>query len=365
MTAIPDRRSESDADDIPVPWDQRPIVGERRGLPWWGAVLGAFGLAVIGAVIDMQTQDTLGWLFKGAYFIGSVGAVCAVQRRSLFGPMVQPPLILGITVPGVVLLVSGLPDDSDTLSKALAVGTPLINGFPTMAITTACTLVLGIVRIYRERDPDAKPTAADGKRPTDPKRPGSAARGGAGARGDAPRGRRPADRGEPVEGRGEGRPGAAAAGAVAGPAARRPARPPAEDDLRRRRDDVRRSGGRRGAEDDPRRASRRGVSDDLDDGRPGEAPRGGRRRGPEDERRAARRPVEDDPRREAGGRGGKVPPPGRRPRQRGGLPPEESRGGGPAAERPRRVPPPAGDPRRAPNGRRGTPPRRRPWDDGA
>ncbi|GAA3822453.1 DUF6542 domain-containing protein [Amycolatopsis tucumanensis] len=346
MTAIPDRRSDSDADDIPVPWDQRPIVGERRGLPWWGAVLLAFGLAVIGAVIDMQTQNKLGWLFQGAYFVGAVGAVCGVQRRSLFGPMVQPPLILGITVPGVVLLVSGLPDNSDMLTKVLAVGTPLINGFPTMAITTGCTLVLGIVRIYRERDPDAKPKAGDGKRPTDPKRPGGEVRGGA-PRGDAPRRRRPAE----DRAGSEDRPGGdgAAAGAVAagrGVAGRRPGRRPVDDDPRRAADDAPRRG-RRGAD-------------------------GGARRPAEDDPR--RDPgLRDDPRREA--RGGKTPPPGRRPRQRG-VPPEEAdrrggepRTGGPAADRPRRVPPRGGDPRldprRAPEGRRGTPPRRRPWNDDA
>lgn len=343
MTAIPDRRSDSDADDVPVPWDQRPIVGDRRGLPWWGAVLLAVGLAVLGAVIDMQTQNTLGWLFKAAYFVGAVVAVCAVQRRSLFGPMVQPPLILGITVPGVVLLVSGLPANSDMLTKALAIGTPLINGFPTMAITTGCTLVLGLVRIYRERNPDAKAKAAGSNRPTDPKRPGGAGRGGAG-RGEPPRGRRPADDrpgagedrpGGPGVSRAAGGVGAAAAGRAA--AGRRPGRRPSEDS-------------RLAADDAPRRG-RRGV-----DG-------------------AARRPVEDDLRREPGARSGMTPPPGRHPRQRG-LPPEEpnrrsgeSRAGGSEADRARRVPPRAGDPRRdarrAPEGRRGNPPRRRPWDDEA
>ncbi|GHF27665.1 hypothetical protein GCM10017786_72410 [Amycolatopsis deserti] len=354
MTAIPDRRSDSDADDIPVPWDQRPIVGERRGLPWWGAVLLAFGLAVIGAVIDMQTQNTLGWLFKGAYFVGAVGAVAGVQRRSLFGPMVQPPLILGVTVPGVVLLVSGLPDNSDMLTRALAVGTPLINGFPTMAITTGCTLVLGIVRIYRERNPDAAPKAGD-KRPTDPKRPDGAGRGGA-ARGDAPRGRRPAE-GRSGSGAGSGSGGRSSSGPDSG--AGRPAgEGRAAGAVAAARGVAGRRPGRRPPEDDPRRAA-------------DEAPRRGRR-GADG---GARRPAEDDPRRDAGARGAKTPPPGRRPRQRG-VPPEdadrragEPRTGGPAADRPRRVPPRAGDPRldprRAPEGRRGGTPRRRPWDDEA
>nr|WP_208407365.1 DUF6542 domain-containing protein [Amycolatopsis granulosa] len=319
-----------------MPWDQRPIVGDRRGLPWWGAVLLAFGLAVAGAVIDMQTRHELGWLFKGAYFIGAVAAVCAVQRRSLFGPMVQPPLILGITVPGVVLMVSGMPENSDMLSKALAIGTPLINGFPTMAVTTGCTLVLGIVRIYRERNPDLTAKTGDGKRPTDPKRPGGAGRGDAGSSGRRPAADRPGGAEDRAGGSKEGRTGGAAAAGRAS-AGRRPGRRlPPEDDPRR-------------ATDTPRRGRAGGDS-------------GGRRAG------------EDEPRRDPAARGGKTPSVGRRPRQRG-VPPEEDdrRGGEPrsggAANRARRVPPRAGDPvqepRRAPQGRRGTPPRRRPWDDDA
>jgi hypothetical protein len=154
VTAIRDRRSDPETDDVRVPWDELAIIGERRGLPWWGAVLAAFALAAIGAVVDLQVGEGLSWLFQACYFVGSVGAVCAVRRANLFGPMVQPPLVLAVTVPAVVLLGSGLPANSDTLSTALAVGTPLINGFPTMAVTTAVTVLLGVARIYRERDPD-------------------------------------------------------------------------------------------------------------------------------------------------------------------------------------------------------------------
>lgn len=135
-------------------WDRRPIFGSSEGLPWWAAILLGFGMAILGAVIDFQLQDTLGRLFQGCYFVGSVAAVAWVQRRHLFGPMVQPPLILAITVPGVVLLASGIRAGADTLTRVFAVSTPLINGFPTMAITTVATLAIGIFRIYRERDPE-------------------------------------------------------------------------------------------------------------------------------------------------------------------------------------------------------------------
>ncbi|WP_236789267.1 DUF6542 domain-containing protein [Amycolatopsis sp. GM8] len=339
MTAIRDRQSDPDADDVAVPWDERAVVGARRGLPWWGSVLVAFGLSLVGAIADMQIQNNLGWLFRVCYFVGAVGAICAVQRRSLFGPMVQPPLTLAITVPLVVLLITGVPANSDMLAKALAVGTPLINGFPTMAVTTACTLAIGIARLYRERNPDAPARSAadgaDGKRPSGPRTrdkaadrdrtTGRPAREGAGLEAGAGRGRRPA------EGRAPQRP-------VGGePHPSLPMTP------------------RRRPEDPPRRGGPAGR------GAPGEPPRGDRR-----ERGA-----------EPGARGGKTPPPpaarrGRPPR--GAAPDDDHRRGGEGrdgqGERPRRQPPRGGEPgsgeppRRAPGRRNGPPPRaRRPWDD--
>ncbi|HET6501350.1 MAG TPA: DUF6542 domain-containing protein [Amycolatopsis sp.] len=297
-------------------WDTRPIIGERRGLPWWGAVLVAFGLAVLGAVVDMKTAKSLSWGFNVLYFAGCVGAICAVQRRSLFGPMVQPPLILAVSVPAVVVLVVGMPTGSDTLSKALAVGTPLINGFPTMAVTTGFTIVIGIYRLYRERNPDAPEKGAKSARPTDSPRP--------------PRPERPRDPGRPRAGQSGQSPQPGREGAGRG----------------QRSPDGRGGGPRRPAREDSLPPGRRPP--------PGEGPRRG------------------DP----AVRGNRTPPPPGARRPRGGVPddPDGRRAGGPPrADRPRRMPPRSGDPRGGPQGgdprrapgRGAPPPRRRPWNDDA
>ncbi|MGW4486977.1 DUF6542 domain-containing protein [Amycolatopsis sp. NPDC004368] len=303
MTAIRDRQSDPDAEDATVPWDERLAIGERRGLPWWAAVLVGFGLAVLGAIIDEKTKGSLDFVFKAGYFVGAVVAVGAVQRRALFGPMVQPPLVLAVTVPGVVLVTGGSGSGSDTLSKLLNIGTPLINGFPTMAITTGVTLLFGFFRIFRERDPDAAVKLKDGKPPRDRDdvdepparrpRPPAAGRPGqapppAGARRRDPRDRDPRDRD------------------LDGPPPRRP-RPPAEPGARPRRE-------------------------------PGDPAARGARKPPPEGRRP--RPPEGDPRR-------------RDPRDpRGDAPPPR--------RRPRADEPPPGRPRPP---RREPPRRPRPWDD--
>src|SRR5699024_6132787 len=110
VTATRDPRADTSEPTAATRWDERPIAGPWRGLPWWAAVLIGFGLAAVGAIIDMETGGEIGALFKTCYVLGAVAAIVVVRRRSLFGPMVQPPLIIGIIVPGVVLASSGLPE---------------------------------------------------------------------------------------------------------------------------------------------------------------------------------------------------------------------------------------------------------------
>jgi len=129
------------------------LLPDRSGVPWWAAVLCALGLAAAGAFVDIERLNRLGIVFQVCYFLGCLLAVVVVQRKGLFGPMVQPPLILAVAVPGVVLVAGAHPTGGGMVATALAVGTPLIDGFPTMAITTGFTLAIGIFRLIVQRRP--------------------------------------------------------------------------------------------------------------------------------------------------------------------------------------------------------------------
>lgn len=132
-------------------WGEHSLLPDRPGLPWWVAVVVALVFTAVGAFADMERSNRLGIVFQVCYFLGCVLAVAAVQRKGLFGPMVQPPLILAGMVPLMVLLTGSLPKGGGTTAAALVVGTPLINGFPTMAITTLVTVGIGAYRLLTQR----------------------------------------------------------------------------------------------------------------------------------------------------------------------------------------------------------------------
>ena len=60
-------------------------------------------------------------------------AIVLVQRRDLFVPMIQPPLLLAVSVLVAIAATGSLPASGGLVSSAPAVGAPLINGFPAMA----------------------------------------------------------------------------------------------------------------------------------------------------------------------------------------------------------------------------------------
>jgi hypothetical protein len=179
---------------------ERSILGGVLGLPGYAAIGIALGFTGLGVFIDLTRISGLGTIFKGCYFVGCVLAVCWVKRRALFGPMVQPPLLLAIAVPAVVLASGDNgTGDSGLTDHLLSIGTPLINGFPTMAVATAFAVAIGICRYVLQREDADVAFAVPPRHPVPPsasglpRRPATDRAASRGPREPGER-RRPADR---------------------------------------------------------------------------------------------------------------------------------------------------------------------------
>lgn len=129
-----------------------------RGMRWWAVLLLALVLTAGGVAADVLRSGTLGVIFLAAYPGGCVLAAVLAQRRDIFVPMVQPPLLLAVSVPVAIAATGTLPSSGGMVSTALAIGAPLINGFPAMAVTTLVCVLIGVVRIrvQRWRPPEAE-----------------------------------------------------------------------------------------------------------------------------------------------------------------------------------------------------------------
>jgi hypothetical protein len=178
---------------------ERSVVRSLRGLRWWGALALAAVLTAAGIAIDLLTAGELGVVFTACFAGGCILATAWARRDSLFVPLVQPPLLLAVGVPAVVAATGSLPRSGGTASTLLAIGGPLVNAFPTLAITTAVCLALGFIRSrvepwHRpddELDPDARPERPDRPRERDRDRDRDRDRP---PRDREPRERRPRDR---------------------------------------------------------------------------------------------------------------------------------------------------------------------------
>ncbi|WP_214364282.1 DUF6542 domain-containing protein [Pseudonocardia sp. H11422] len=149
------------------------------GVPPVAAVGVGLGFTALGVLIDILRLGTLGVIFQICYFAGCVLAMAWVRRRNLFGPMVQPPLLIAIAVPTVVLLVGTPGPGAGITEKLLVIGAPLINGFPTMAVTTGVVVAIGVARILLQRPGVAgiPATRRPGRRPSGTARTGRPAAG--------------------------------------------------------------------------------------------------------------------------------------------------------------------------------------------
>lgn len=165
------------------PMSDRSVLPTVLGIPSVAAVgLGA-ALTAIGVIADLVRIGSLGLVFAICYIAGCVLAVVWVRRDGLFGPMVQPPLLVAVAVPVVVLVAGSPKPGAGVAERLLVVGAPLVNAFPSMALTTGIVLVIGLVRLIVQRPLDA--ATAPEEPPVSPRRSAAAPRGRAAARGAA------------------------------------------------------------------------------------------------------------------------------------------------------------------------------------
>jgi hypothetical protein len=118
------------------------------GVPSWGAVLIAVTFTAVGFAFDAGSGGKeLTLAFAGAYAAGCIAAVVAVRQTSIFTAVIQPPLLLFVSVPGAYFLFHGGTMDGikDVLINC---GYPLIERFPLMFFTSAIVLLVGLVRWY-------------------------------------------------------------------------------------------------------------------------------------------------------------------------------------------------------------------------
>jgi hypothetical protein len=92
-------------------------------------------------------HQELGSPFAIGYALGCVVAVLAVRQSGIFTAVIQPPLLLFVSVPLAYYLFhnsafSGLKE------VAITCGYPLIERFPLMLFTTSAVLLIGLIRWY-------------------------------------------------------------------------------------------------------------------------------------------------------------------------------------------------------------------------
>jgi hypothetical protein len=163
----------------------RSVVPTVLGIPPVAAVGVGAALTAIGVAGDLVRIGSLGMVFAICYIAGCVLAIAWVRRDGLFGPMVQPPLLVAVAVPVVVLLAGSPKPGAGVAERLLVVGAPLVNAFPTMASTTGIVLVIGLVRLIVQRPLDAPAATAPEEPPVSPRRSSAAGRGRDAARGAA------------------------------------------------------------------------------------------------------------------------------------------------------------------------------------
>lgn len=300
-------------------WAERSAFGTTRGVPLWGALLLAILPTAFGSALDQMLAKQSGILTTVCFVVACLLAVAMVQRRSVFGPMVQTPLVVSIVLPLVALLTDSSKGGGS--GKVFTIAKPLINNFPMTAITAVLALGIGLLRMYYLQPARDEPADESGMRPSRSPRSGA----------NAVRGRAAESGGAPAEGR-------------------RPNTGPRPDERGRRPDSrgQRRPDGRgQQRPDDPREQQRRPGRGEPNRGEPG--------RGNQPERgRGGPPPERGQPNR--GGQPGREGQPSRGAQQRRQPPPDGGRGRPPREQQPGKPPRGERQPRPDSGERRGNPP---------
>lgn len=159
------------------PMADRSMLATVLGVPPVAAVALGAALTALGVFVDLARVGSLGVVFTICYIAGCVLAVAWVRRNGLFGPMVQPPLLVAAAVPVVVLLAGSPKPGAGVAQRLLVIGAPLVNAFPIMAWTTGIVVAIGVVRLIVQRPLDS--ASAPGE-PVSARRGSAAGRGAAG-----------------------------------------------------------------------------------------------------------------------------------------------------------------------------------------
>jgi hypothetical protein len=129
----------------------RSVLPTVLGVPPLAAVALAATLTAVGVLVDLTRIGALNMVFTICYVSGCVLAVAWVRRSGIFGPIVQPPLLVALSVPAVVLLAGSPRPGQGVAERLLVIGAPLVNAFPVMASTTGLVLLVGLLRVVLQR----------------------------------------------------------------------------------------------------------------------------------------------------------------------------------------------------------------------
>jgi hypothetical protein len=134
-------------DGSAVSAERRSVHPNVPGVPWWGAAMIAVTATSIGFAFDAGGGRDLTHVFAALYMIGCVAAVLMVRQSGIFTAVVQPPMILFVSVPGAYFLFHGakLTGFKDIVINCVY---PLIERFPLMMLTSGGVLLIGVIRWF-------------------------------------------------------------------------------------------------------------------------------------------------------------------------------------------------------------------------